>query len=256
MFRYTPEMIQYLAENFPVHAISSLTNLFNDQFGTNKTPEQLHSAMKCRGIRAGVKRGNIGPVKYTEKQLEFIRTHYPSCSRKELLVKFNETFGLDISLSQLIGITKNHNIKSGRTGRFKKGNIPWSTGLAGKGICKAGPTAFKPGHVPTNTKDLGSERKSDGYTMVKIRSSCSCNNYELKHRVLWEENHGTIPENHVIAFKDGNKSNLAIDNLICVSRDELLILNKSGYQKAPEELKPTIMAVSKLKTTMHKRIRA
>ena len=39
-----------------------------------------------------------------------------------------------------------------------------------------------------------------------------------KHRVVWEQAHGPIPEGYLVKFKDGNRMNCSIDNLYLVSR--------------------------------------
>jgi len=37
------------------------------------------------------------------------------------------------------------------------------------------------------------------------------------HRLIWEEINGEIPFGHYVIFKDGNKDNVAIENLKCIS---------------------------------------
>lgn len=63
---------------------------------------------------------------------------------------------------------------------------------------------------------------TDGYTRVKVGEP---NVWKLKHRKIYEENFGEIPENHVVVFLDKNPKNFNIDNLALVSRSELALLN-------------------------------
>ena len=42
-----------------------------------------------------------------------------------------------------------------------------------------------------------------------------------EHRRLWETEHGPIPAGHVVAFKDGDKQNVTLDNLVLMTRAEL-----------------------------------
>ncbi|MEN3369982.1 MAG: hypothetical protein V7609_2125 [Verrucomicrobiota bacterium] len=40
----------------------------------------------------------------------------------------------------------------------------------------------------------------------------------LLHRLVWIEHHGPIPDGHQIMFRDGDRTNCAIENLYCASR--------------------------------------
>lgn len=126
--------------------------------------------------------------------------------------------------------------------RFKKGMTPWNKGI------KTGskPTnGFKKGFTPWHTKELYSERlDKDGYILIKIAEP---NKWVRKHRWLYEQEYGAIPENSVIIFADGDKSNLDIDNLLCVTRNELKILNKCRLISSVAELTKTGLNIAKLK---------
>ncbi|BEO98149.1 hypothetical protein FNCP11_04650 [Fusobacterium nucleatum] len=126
--------------------------------------------------------------------------------------------------------------------RFKKGFTPWNKGI------KTGlkPTnGFKKGFTPWHTKELYSERlDKDGYILIKIAEP---NKWVRKHRWLYEQEHGAIPENSVIIFADGDKTNLNTDNLICVTRNELKVLNQCRLISSVSELTKTGLNVAKLK---------
>ena len=47
---------------------------------------------------------------WTESQKDFLRVNYPTHSRKELLDLFNQHFGLDVQMNQLVACLKNHKI--------------------------------------------------------------------------------------------------------------------------------------------------
>jgi len=50
----------------------------------------------------------------------------------------------------------------------------------------------------------------------------------------------------VVAFINGDKTRCELENLMLISRAELLILNQYGYKDVPDELKPSVLALSKL----------
>jgi hypothetical protein len=65
--------------------------------------------------------------------------------------------------------------------------------------------------------------------------------------VIWEQTHGRpIPKGKIVAFKDSNPLNCDIDNLMLISRHELLIMNKYKYKIQPQAIKPSLVAISKL----------
>lgn len=130
--------------------------------------------------------------------------------------------------------------------RFKKGFTPWNKGM------KTGlkPTnGFKKWNRTWHTKELYSERlDKEGYTIIKIAEP---NEWMRKHRWIWEQKYGEIPENHVIIFADGNKENFDIENLILVSRAELAILVRCRLISSISELTKSGVAVAKLKAKLN-----
>ncbi|MBU1138823.1 MAG: HNH endonuclease [Proteobacteria bacterium] len=181
-------------------------------------------------------------------------------SRNWLLVALNTQFGLSLKLSQLVSFLKNHKISSGRTGRYEKGNVPWTAGLSGTGICKPNSGSFKKGTRPSNYKPIGYERvcKKDGYVLVKVAEvnpwdSSMSGWYRHKHVVEWEKVHGQVPDGFCIRFVDGDKTNFNIENLTLVNRGENARLNQMGYNSQPSEIKPTVMALAKVDQAIYER---
>lgn len=85
--------------------------------------------------------------------------------------------------------------------------------------------------------------------VVDGTGSCGVHkNFELKHRFLYKQHYGNIKKGYAVIFKDGNKFNLEIDNLIAIKRSELLYLNQKGYTKLSGELFDVALGVAKLKT--------
>lgn len=57
-----------------------------------------------------------------------------------------------------------------------------------------------------------------------------------KHRYVWEQEHGEIPENKVILFKDGNTLDCRIENLFVVDRVVMLVAGRKGLRNEYPEL--------------------
>ena len=61
-----------------------------------------------------------------------------------------------------------------------------------------------------------------------------------------------FPEKHSVLFADGNKLNLSIDNLLLVSKAELLMLNRRRLISENSEITKTGLNVVKVMNKIHK----
>ncbi|WP_167706607.1 HNH endonuclease [Sphingobium fuliginis] len=177
---------------------------------------------------------------------------------------FCETFGRgDVSLSNLHSLRKRKGWATGRSGHFVKGEAPHNKGKPcepGKGgrHPNARRTQFKKGQTPHNTNYLGHERIStDGYVEISVEERNPHTGYErryvLKHKWLWEQANGPVPEGHALKCLDSNPLNTDPSNWEPVPRGVLARLNGGrfrttlAYDEASPELKPLVMASAKLK---------
>lgn len=203
-----------------------------------------------------MKKRRRSPHRWTEEQIEFLRRHYPEHPRRELLEKLNEHFELNLSLSQLKGCIANHGIKSGRTGYFAKGSIPYNKGT--KGISTGGgATRFKPGNRPHNWKPVGSEsqRNEGDYVLVKVaEEGTQKERWKPKHHLVWERERGPIPKDHVLVFLDQDKTNIEIDNLRMVKREHVLRMNQKRLISKNPEVTEAGITITKIRSTMRKRV--
>ena len=194
-------------------------------------------------------------MKYEQEHIDFIKAHQ-GASAREMAELFTRYFNIPVSINQMQGLMYRNHLSSGKTGEFKKGHIPYNKGkkMNEELYEKCKPTMFKKGHIPKNHREIGSERiTKDGYTQIKITES---DGWKLKHRLVYEEHYGEIPVGYSILFCDGNKQNCDIDNLILVSRSELLILNRNKLIKNDSSLTITGVNIAKLLDAMSKKKKA
>lgn len=190
---------------------------------------------------------------YTRIQKNFIIKN-GGMPRKELCDLFNKRFKCNISHNAMKATCLRMGLKADNSGRYQKGNVPWTKGT--KGVCKPNSGSFKKGHKPANKKKLGHIRicPKDGYILVRVRRKRNAlpgkkeNNYRHKHVVDWEAVNGKIPKGMILRFKDGDKTNISLDNLILITRVMNVRLNQNGYHEAPDELKPAIWSTSELQS--------
>lgn len=179
---------------------------------------------------------------YSDEMIEFLKNIAFGKSTKETTELFNKKFNLQKTIIQISSLMKRKGIKTGRTGHFEKGAIPFNKGM--KGQQKSNVTSFKKGCIPHNYVPIGSERvNSDGYVDIKI----SENKWKQKHRIIWEEVNGPIPRNSCLIFADSNKLNVSLGNLILVTRRELFKMNQEKLIKDRKELTEVGHTVAKLK---------
>jgi hypothetical protein len=231
--------------------VPELSRAFNMRFGQNKTNGQIKSSLKNHKITCGRAKGKKTWCSrlFTPEQDQFLRENYPLFTLVNLTDALNIRFGTVKTTFQVRVYLHNHGITCGRTGCFEKGIVPWNKGV--KGYMGPNVTSFKKGQIPNNYKPLGFERVTrDGYIEIKIAEMNPYTGFperfRQKHVFVWEQAHGPVPKGHIVAFRDADKFNCDLDNLMLLRRNELLLLNQHKYNEAPDEVKPTILALARL----------
>jgi hypothetical protein len=190
--------------------------------------------------------------RYSNEQIDFLKSYAFGRSRKDITNKFNEVFNTELSIGQITSTLKRHNINTGRTGRFEKGMTPYNKGkkMSPEVYEKIKPTLFKKGQT-INNRPVGSERiDKDGYAVVKVAEP---NKWKLKHIAIWEQYNGPVPKNHCVIFLDGNIRNFNIDNLALITRAENLYLNRQKLRFNSKDLTESAVNIAKLNSKILER---
>jgi hypothetical protein len=168
--------------------------------------------------------------KYTPEEIKFVKKKIIGRSYTDMLHLFNKHFGLrgkkKLTFGQMRGILKRHNLSNGLPRRFQPGHIPRNKGV--KGFCTPGleRSQYKPGNIPSTCKPIGAERKNGyGYVEVKIAHP---NVWKSKHTAIWEKVNGPVPKGKIIIFADRNNRNFDLENLLMISKRELIVMNRNG----------------------------
>jgi hypothetical protein len=256
-WQYTDEHLDFLREGYREHRLPELTRRFNERFGLDKTAAQIKSTLKNHTIRCGRKTGfKVGERRqYTGEQLAFLRENYPKMDRNDLAVAFNKEFGTDKTGDQIHGTCTRYKIPSGRTGQIEKGNVPWNKGT--KGVMKPNSGNFKKGDVPANTLPMYTERiNRDGFVEIKVPVpnpyTGAKTRFMHKQVWVWEQANGPVPEDHVIRFLDGDKTNCSPDNLGLFTRAESLEMTRLGFSEVEKAAKPAVAVLGQLSARTRK----
>lgn len=144
--------------------------------------------------------------------------------------------------------------KIGSSHWFQAGSTPWNKGMtdfAPGG--RSAETQFKPGNRPFNHRPVGAQRiTKDGYLQRKVSDTgYAPRDWTDEHRLMWEAQHGPVPQGHVVVFRDGNRQNLRLDNLELISRADLI--RRNTIHRYPPALKKAIRQAGQLRKAIRER---
>lgn len=200
--------------------------------------------------------------KYSQEHVSFLKDNIKGTSFKELTEMFNKEFEMNVTVTAVVSLADRHDLHNQRDAtfkkgweptQFKKGSVPWNKGKK-KSWIGGEETQFKKGNKAYNWVPLGSKRiTKDDYIQIKIQDGKKQHNWRGKHILIWEEHNGPVPKGHNVIFGDGDKSNFDINNLIMVSRKQLLKLNQNNLIQKDADLTRTAVIITDLQDKIHQR---
>lgn len=172
---------------------------------------------------------------WTPAEEALLARSYPDTLAEDLARQIGVTVEAVWRKAHEMGIKKSHDFKvrqgvlmasvSGhKANRFQPGSIPWNKGQ--RGLKLGNPeTWFKPGQRRGAALDryceIGTEKIRDGYLVRKINNGESLHGrWRAVHLLIWEAANGPLPDGHLVVFRDGNRDNIALENLECITRAE------------------------------------
>lgn len=187
---------------------------------------------------------------FTPQEDNLLLANYTTMPLKRLARQMGRTEGTARQRLQLLGYKVPAEIaaKWRAQSQFKKGTAAFNKGMKQKdfmsasAIRKSKKTRFKKGSLPHNTKHNGCitiryDNRKTPYYHIRLKKA----KWEYLHRYLWREKKGPIPENKVVAFKDGNTLNCKISNLKLITLKTNMYRN--SVQRFPVELRKAIQKI-------------
>ena len=252
MRKYPAEIKAFIAASVQGTTTKELAALVNARFGTDFTESSMKSCKNNYKLKSGTPCGlpaGRATELYPMGVREFIRNNYVGVGHQGMADLLNEKFGTNYTKGQIKEIYSRFKLNSGRNGRFLKGNKPIKCIQRGWHISPE--TEFKAGSKPHNYCPIGTETlRPDGYVWIKIADP---NKWRQKHILIYEAVNGPRPAKHVILFGDGNRLNLDIDNLILISRAQLVVMNHKGLIQSSTELTKTGIAIADIYIKLNER---
>lgn len=256
--RYPQEVHDFIHANCAGRSHADLAELTNATCGTSFTAKSMMAYLANHKLRTNSIHNPRGSKLFPPEVASFFREHNKGRSAAEMAQLINDTFKAFYTVEQIKAYRARNHLDSGLTGRFEKGHTPSNKGKKTGSYPGMVPTQFKKGHLPHNHLPVGSERTNrDGYRERKIQEP---NVWRAVHVLNWEAVHGPVPAGHVLIFKNGDKANYDVSNLLLVTRGELARMNQRGLisedpesTEAGQNIARLILATAKKKKELKKR---
>lgn len=204
-------VLEFVRANAPGIGSAELAAKTNAAFGTSFTASQMKYYKAHHKIKSGIK--PKPPSAFTPEIRDYIFTHYEGVPYGKMAEVVNQQFGTSIPTKSFRWFYQNNKLRCG---------VRWT----GKSV--------EPGSV---------SQKKDDYQYIKMEDG----SWRLLHHVIWEREHGPIPDGHKVTFIDGDIQNVSIDNLMLVTNAEQMILARDNLRFDDPQLNKTGILIAKIK---------
>lgn len=214
---------------------------------------------------------NIIPrrIRWTAAQDCALRRLYATTRTSEIAEQLGRTVGSTYQRAQTLRLHKdvamlleqNRRLGSalkdaGAPFRFAAGHVPANKGLRRPGYApgRMRETQFKKGQRPHTWMPIGSRRLMDGYLQEKVTDTgYPPRDWVGLHILLWRRAGRRVPKRHVLAFKNGDRTDVRLSNLECIHRRELS--RRNHWKHLPKPLRDVIVLRTSIKATITKRLK-
>lgn len=252
----TPKIEQYIRQNYLKQSSRKIANTLGISKSAVLSFLKRNNLVVPLEIRKKWQHSNKKKP-YTKKEQSYIIKHIATKSIKKIALELGRSSTTCREECHRLGLSEIIEQKK-QASRYKPGCIPHSKGkkaeefMNKETLAKFKANQFKKGNVPHNAIPEGTEvqrKDSRGryYTLIKVPGT---RKLQYKHRVVWQSHFGNIPPGHNIIFKDGDTSNCSIENLKCVSNEELMQMN--SYHDLPPSIKELIHLKSAITRQINK----
>lgn len=271
VYAYPQEVHEFVKRWAPELRDQELAAACNEKFGTEFTASKMKNFRGNHGYRNCKKQWTSEEYwKYQKRwpqgMYEFIRDNSWGVSSKDMAEMVNEKFGTSFTPTMIKQFRQRQGIKSGVTGWFRKGRSPGNKGKKLEEYIddpdrvaeikrRISATQFKKGERPVNELHVGDiVVNSYGYKLIKVQMEGKLwDRWKFLHRHVWEEHNDPIPKGMVVTFKDSDKLNCDIDNLMLVTKGENAVLSRKHYRFSDPDLTGAVLGLVRLEQAIGKK---
>lgn len=167
---------------------------------------------------------------FSEAEKRFFLEYTYGHSRKEIGEEFERRFGLKLTENQIKKQCM-YAGGTGRTGQFTHGN----------------PYIYKV-REPDGTEKFHQNGIGEYEVKIKVNGK-----WVRKHRYIWEQAYGEIPKGKKLIYKDGDRTNCTLENLVLIDDAVATEMTRRDYYKTKGELRQSCILLSELCVQMRKR---
>ena len=219
---------------------SNFDTMTNSELAAALGVKITHLRMHCYNV-LGLKRMEL--QYWTQEQVEFLRGNYKRMGDTEIAELFALKYPKAKGWSKKHIEKKRRYLKLKRTKKQIKGILQRNIdrGVYVEGNRRMWETR---GIAPVGEVRYWKHESGREFAVVKTEEG-----FVHYNRFLYEKNYGSIPDDMIVAWKDGNSRNASIENLELITRAELA--RRNNIFDLPEELQQII----KLKNKLNKKIK-
>ena len=210
------------------HSYQVLTNEYNKTFGTNVSKPGIKN--HCR-YALGIKKPRKACRHFTEEQFRFLSDHYEYMGNRELLKLFNDTFHEHRTMHSMKNFGVQYGLQVDKSVR-QENRRKWIDQDGSK----------------RKTRNIGDIRIEVGRPVMKDENG----DWKSAAKVVWEKEHGPVPEGYVVTALDGDCFNISLDNLACVPLSYIGMLSRHNLRSSDAEITKTGIMVCELIEAMKK----
>lgn len=249
---YTSEMCNFLREHSKDNTINDIYKMFIDKF---------HCDASIHGVRAKIKQLGLefkrhefyGSKKYGKEVVDYIKDNAEGLLNEQLAENINHTFGISITKEEVKGIKAYIGAKSGIScydAMMMTRPDDWVNPRRGKKLSpenyeKIRKAFFKKGFNGLPPCPVGTERVRGNRIFIKIEEP---DIWISKAKYVYEKETGEyLKQGEVVVLLDGSIDNFELDNLMKVSKAEVLRYNQMKLEaRKNKELNKLVYSLHKL----------
>lgn len=205
-------------------------------------------------MRALPRKENRSVGVWTAQEDDFLRANWETMSGVQCAEVLGRANSSVYNRAKLLNLKRSKRSPIG-SGRFEKGR---SGNPSGRSKGSQRPSARRSlGGRPSNSwLPIGTERKknANGVTRRKVSDTGDRDvDWRPVHELVYIEAHGPLEEGQYVWFVDKNTENLALDNLVAMTRSQAILRN--SIQRYPKELRAVLHRIGAMKRVIKNRER-